>query len=345
MPDLGPERTREIELGFEGSAFQDRLSFDFTWYDATTRDALVEVQYPPSQGFQNAQLSNVGEIQNTGYELTLGITPYQSPNLSVDVTAQYSHNKSQANNLAGQFLQIGSSSWRQWAREGYPVPAHFATKVTNPKEIADPDLRRRSLLWPQLSRRQRGIQRQHQFLQRFTLYALGEGSYGHYHMAAVGRQGAFRSVTNPDGSKTQLWPTCNVDDPSAQTALWRSQCEDNEWASWILPADFFKLRTVSLTYQVPENLIPGVSQSTFTLAAQNLFKWTDYQGLDPELSRGDEALAVREYYHVPQGTTRLRLPTRCLLIRGKDYERDDKKSVGDEECDCFHSVCPLAFGM
>ncbi|MFC1661172.1 TonB-dependent receptor domain-containing protein [Gemmatimonadota bacterium] len=41
-PDLGPERTREIELGFEGSAFDDRMSIDFTWYDATTRDALVK---------------------------------------------------------------------------------------------------------------------------------------------------------------------------------------------------------------------------------------------------------------------------------------------------------------
>ena len=86
-------------------------------------------------------------------------------------------------------------------------------------------------------------------------------------------------------------------------ALWRSQCIDREWASWILPADFFKLRTVSLTYEIPQNLIPGVSQSNLTVAAQNLWKWTDYQGLDPELSRGDEALAVREYYHIPVGTT------------------------------------------
>ena len=112
-------------------------------------------------------------------------------------------------------------------------------------------------------------------------------------MAAVGRQGAYRG----------LWPSCDVPDPSAMNALWRSQCEDFEWASWIIPADYFKLRTVSLTYQIPEGLIPRTSQSSFTLAAQNLWKSTDYQGLDPELSRGDVSLAVREYYHIPVGTT------------------------------------------
>jgi hypothetical protein len=122
-------------------------------------------------------------------------------------------------------------------------------------------------------------------------------------MAAVGRQGAARSVDLPGGGTEQLWPSCNVPNPEQMNALWRSQCEDKEWASWIIPADYFKLRTVSLTYQLPEGPIPGTSQSVFTLAAQNLRKWTDYQGLDPELSRGDEPLAVREYYHIPAGTT------------------------------------------
>jgi hypothetical protein len=112
-------------------------------------------------------------------------------------------------------------------------------------------------------------------------------------MAAVGRQGAIRG----------LWPSCDVANPAEQNALWRSKCEEYEWASWIIPADYFKLRTVSLTYRIPEGVFPGVSQSTFTLAGQNLWKSTDYEGLDPELSRGDVSLAVREYYHIPQGTT------------------------------------------
>ncbi|HKJ03488.1 MAG TPA: TonB-dependent receptor [Longimicrobiales bacterium] len=291
--NLGPERTRELELGFEGSAFTDRVSFDFTWYNAVTRDALVNVQYPPSQGFPNAQLTNIGEIQNKGLEVTLGLTPIQSPGLTVSFTGQYSHNKSQANNLGGNQLQIGSASWRQWAIEGYPVPGYWDLKVSNPDAIADPVYEQFQYYGPSYPTDNVSISTNINFLERFTLYALGEGAYGHYHMAAVGRQGAIRD----------LWPSCSVADPSAQNALWRAQCEDYEWAAWIIPADFFKLRTVSLTYQIPDRIFPGVSQSNFTLAAQNLWKSTKYQGLDPELTRGDVALAVREYYHIPQGTT------------------------------------------
>jgi outer membrane receptor for ferrienterochelin and colicin len=291
--DLGPERTREIEAGFEGSAFEDRVSFDFTWYDATTRDALVDVQYPPSQGFPNAQLSNIGEIQNRGFEVTVGVTPLRSPNLSIDLTAQYSHNKSEAKNLGGNQLQIGSASWRQWAIEGYPVPGYWAPKVSNPTAIADPEYEDFGYYGPSYPVDNTSFSASINFLRDFTVYALGEGAYGHYHMAAVGRQGAIRG----------LWPSCDVANPAEQNALWRSKCEEYEWASWIIPADYFKLRTVSLTYRIPEGVFPGVSQSTFTLAGQNLWKSTDYEGLDPELSRGDVSLAVREYYHIPQGTT------------------------------------------
>ena len=67
--ELGPETTRELELGFEASAFAGRYVLDFTFFDTRTYDALIQVRYPPSQGFQNRQLENVGEVQNQGFEL------------------------------------------------------------------------------------------------------------------------------------------------------------------------------------------------------------------------------------------------------------------------------------
>lgn len=58
-------------------------------------------------------------------------------------------------------------------------------------------------------------------------------------------------------------------DPEAQNALWRARCDDVEWATWILPADYFKLRTVSLTYQMPDELAPRVSAASLIVAANN----------------------------------------------------------------------------
>ena len=68
---LGPERTREMEVGVEASALAGRFGLDVTYFNTTTSDALINVRFPPSQGFLNTQLQNVGEVNNKGLELKL----------------------------------------------------------------------------------------------------------------------------------------------------------------------------------------------------------------------------------------------------------------------------------
>ena len=63
-PDLGPERTAETELGFDASLLGGRLTADFTYYHRKTTDALFRVLQPPSLGFPDPQLSNVGEMKS-----------------------------------------------------------------------------------------------------------------------------------------------------------------------------------------------------------------------------------------------------------------------------------------
>ena len=41
--DVGPERTLEIEGGFEASVFDGRLSLDFTYFKQSTTDALLRL--------------------------------------------------------------------------------------------------------------------------------------------------------------------------------------------------------------------------------------------------------------------------------------------------------------
>jgi hypothetical protein len=74
---------------------------------------------------------------------------------------------------------------------------------------------------------------------------------------------------------------------------------------WISKTDFFKLRSVSASYNIPQRLTRG-RPTTFTLAGRNLFKSTDYDGLDPESSdaadqfqNGRYVLGRREYYQLP----------------------------------------------
>ena len=69
---------------------------------------------------------------------------------------------------------------------------------------------------------------------------------------------------------------------------------------WIEPTDFFRLRYVSATYNIPARLLRGTQSASVTLAGRNLFTSTDYSGLDPESAdQSDNTFARREYYQLP----------------------------------------------
>ena len=59
--DLRPERGTETEVGFETGLF-NRLSVDFTYYNKTTNNEIVQQPVAPSTGFSGNQLANLGKV-------------------------------------------------------------------------------------------------------------------------------------------------------------------------------------------------------------------------------------------------------------------------------------------
>jgi hypothetical protein len=55
---------------------------------------------------------------------------------------------------------------------------------------------------------------------------------------------------------------------------------------FIQDASFVKLREVSASYRIPEQWVSraGASTATLTVAGRNLATWTDYPGIDPEIT-------------------------------------------------------------
>lgn len=80
-PDLKPELLEELEFGFESKFWKNRVSLDFTYFKRTTNDLIVTEPLPPSTGFTSTQ-SNIGEIQNTGYEADFGIDLFKGEKFS-----------------------------------------------------------------------------------------------------------------------------------------------------------------------------------------------------------------------------------------------------------------------
>src|SRR5205814_8826351 len=76
---IGPERTREAELGLDAALLNNRLTIEATWYHRLTTDALYSVRQISSLGFPQSQTANVGSMSNTGIELSVNGTVLNKP--------------------------------------------------------------------------------------------------------------------------------------------------------------------------------------------------------------------------------------------------------------------------
>jgi len=77
---------------------------------------------------------------------------------------------------------------------------------------------------------------------------------------------------------------------------------------WAAKTDFVKLRSISLAYDVPERFVRYAKSATFIVSGQNLWRWTKYDGADPEANDATDAgtgLGRREYYQIPPFKTML----------------------------------------
>ncbi len=98
--NIKPERTREYEAGVNMAFFDNRFSFDVTYYNQHTTDAILAVNTAPSTGF-TSKYANAAEFKNTGWEVTSQLNVLQSRNVRWDLSAQWAKSHSCTLDLAG----------------------------------------------------------------------------------------------------------------------------------------------------------------------------------------------------------------------------------------------------
>ena len=64
-PDLKAETGQEIELGFDASLLEGRMGVEFTFYDKTTKDALIAIPDPRSAGYEGTHLTSTSARSRT----------------------------------------------------------------------------------------------------------------------------------------------------------------------------------------------------------------------------------------------------------------------------------------
>jgi TonB-dependent starch-binding outer membrane protein SusC len=285
---LGPERTREVEAGFEASAMDGRVTVDLTWFRQNVIGALVPVQPAPSLGFLNTQLENIGKLRNTGIELSTAFDLVRTTDFGWSTRFNYSTTRSLAVDLGGQAISLGSQNM---VMEGYPIPVFVGTKVANPDAFADPILLQDEVLGQVYPDRTIGLGTDFRIGRSLSLDALGEWVLGGHNMFPQGEINARRFTFPPCFEIQRKFDRRRAGEANALddvTAEWRARCGNafnSAWARydlWTGSTDFFRLRTVSLNYDLPEGFLPGANSASLSLAGRNLLTVTDWFGVDPE---------------------------------------------------------------
>jgi TonB-linked SusC/RagA family outer membrane protein len=117
--ELKPQMNKSLEFGADLRFFMDRIRLDLTYYNQQSINQIVSIAVSGSSGYLN-KMVNAGQINNSGIELLLSITPVKTSNLTWDVTFNFAKNKNEVVELAEgieQFLLGG-----YWSLQVLAVP-------------------------------------------------------------------------------------------------------------------------------------------------------------------------------------------------------------------------------
>ena len=305
-PDLGPERSRETELGFDATTLGDRLTLELTYFNSRTVDALLPVRQVPSLGFLASQLENVGTLQKSGLEFQASGDVFRSRPVTWNAgfTAALNHSKTISLGGAPSF-QIGNFGW---IKEGEPVADVRGRKIANHDEVATPQIIEDYNFGPSQPTKIFGLMSSLVFPHGVELSARGEYQGGNY----IDEDASYQAL-----SRAVQWPRC-----FAAYAKQSSPTDETNWTAWeraicdsknvrqdmfIFPADFFKLRDVTLRAPIPSRLLASAHAGSVSISVQNWVSWKrkEFQLFDPEMAGNDGFNATVRYIseHIPAPAT------------------------------------------
>lgn len=96
---LKPENVESWELGFEGHFLQNRVSFDFAYYDSETTNQIINVPSDWATG-ASSMVINAGCVRNRGIELAARFRPVSAKNWRWDIDVNWSKNWNELVELA-----------------------------------------------------------------------------------------------------------------------------------------------------------------------------------------------------------------------------------------------------
>jgi TonB-linked SusC/RagA family outer membrane protein len=303
--DLKPERSREIELGFDVTTLHSRVNLQTTYYDKKTTDAIVQRDLAPSQTAGINVFDNVGVVTNKGLEVSLNARVLEFTSFRYDLQVEAAWNKNRLESLAPGVSPFGGFGYRN--EPGQPLFAAYWPTMTGYS-----DANNNGVIEPSEVQVSSGSVFGGSTVPTRTIGFNNTVGLFNDHLrlsALVDYRGGFTTHEVSTGFSCGLGPNnCRaIHDPKApQFDQARAMAVGRALGAYWEKGDFVRVREIAAVYDLPQSVtrIVRSRSATIVLSARNVGLWTanDFTGWDPEiLTTGTDATP---YNFVQQGQPR-----------------------------------------
>ncbi len=310
---IEPERIKEIEFGIDAELFKI-FSLELTYYKQSAKKSIVGFNNPPSTGLTASSVPfNIGEIKGSGFESLLQAHLFDNQDFGLNMGFIWNYQTNEVVDLGGaQPIFDGFSN--NVIKEGLPKHEFYREVVygakfdANGKYIgvdAQPTGTKTALGNP-IPAHTGSFTINFKFLKNFNLYALADWAldrkmfndtelfaarFGNYvprlNLGAQIGIGTVAGITPYTVGSPEYTAAANA----------YAKTDGNYAANYIVDAQYFKLREISISYSF-KDFLPDLSQNyvkdlVLGLSGRNLWTSTPYSGADVELNHNGSRSLTR----------------------------------------------------
>ena len=310
-PDLKWESTFQKGIGLDFAILDNRVSFNLDLYHNKTYDLLLDKPLPSSSGF-TIITANIGDIENKGIEIVLNTENIKNK-FTWNTSFNFAANRNKVLKLSDGQPIADQGRGGNWVLEGEPIGVFYGYRClgvdpTTGNLVYD-DLNNDGLITAS------DITKIGDPNPDFTMGLTNNFSYKNFDLSVF----LYMVQGNDIFNGTWIYLESGSGEDNQTTTMLRRWMKPGDITEvprvgdtykssrFIENGSFMRIKNVTLGYNFPRHMIEKVKLKSLRLyvSGQNLFTYTSYTGMDPEVNyySNDNIVMGTDFFTYPQSRT------------------------------------------
>jgi TonB-linked outer membrane protein, SusC/RagA family len=309
-PELGWEKSEQLDLGFDARLLSGRMTIGFDYFNKTTKDLIIDGVTLSTIVGNTASPINAGSIENKGIEIELGWNDKIGRDFSYGIKGNLATLKNEVTSIHESLARINGAQlhtnvgitvfepgYPAWYIRGYQVdridkatgnPMFVDQLTIDTNNDGKPDATDgiindddKTMIGKPMADFTYGITLTASY-KGFDFSLFGTGAYGNDILMCLNRGDRLQANTLKVFYDDRWTP----ENPQSAMAKIDNSEKEKYWMSddYIYSGSFFKIKQIQLGYTLPHSLIKKALLTNVRLycSLDDFVTFTNYPGFDPE---------------------------------------------------------------